>query len=175
MIPAKLAAGFSMLADARVSEFESVEPLLAKILNNILAAPAEEKFRRLRTSNAKINALLATKGVRAILIGAGFVEEGEFLVLPTDAAVDGVETASSQLAAQAAERGAAEQALKAEAAAQHKASQEKENEKRKLMKLQIGDDAAARKEPGWSAKAAGVKGGREITGCCDIGAQGGGG
>jgi len=33
----------------------------------------------------------------------------------------------------------------------------------------IADDAAARKEPGWTAKAAGVKGGRAITGCSDVG------
>ena len=46
------------------------------------------------------------------------------------------------------------------------------DEKRKLERMQIEEDAAARKEPGWRAKAAGVKGGRDITGCCDIGASG---
>ena len=53
--------------------------------------------------------------------------------------------------------------------ASRKAQQDKENEERKRMKMGIDDDAAARKEPGWKAKAAGVKGGRAITGCSDIG------
>ena len=44
-----------------------------------------------------------------------------------------------------------------------------------LLLFQIEDDASARKEPGWTAKAAGVKGGKDITGCGDIGATGGGG
>ena len=44
-----------------------------------------------------------------------------------------------------------------------------------LLGLQIDDDAASRKEPGWKAKAAGIKGGREIVGCSDVGASGSGG
>ena len=44
-----------------------------------------------------------------------------------------------------------------------------------LLGLQIDDDAASRKEPGWKAKAAGIKGGRDIVGCSDVGASGSGG
>jgi len=52
---------------------------------------------------------------------------------------------------------------------------EEDAEKRKALKLAISDDTAARKEPGWKAKAAGSKEGKSITTAGDIGAQGGGG
>lgn len=44
-----------------------------------------------------------------------------------------------------------------------------------MLVMQIEDDTQARKEPGWKAKAAGVKGGRDIVTASDIGAAGGGG
>lgn len=165
----KLTVGLSMLADARIGEFSDASSTLNKILGNIVASPTEAKYRKLRVSNAKIGALLATRGVRALLIGAGFVEEGEFLVLPEAADVAGVEAAIAGLAAQAEARAGADAERKAEDVASRKAQQDKENEERKRMKMGIDDDAAARKEPGWKAKAAGVKGGRAITGCSDIG------
>ena len=43
------------------------------------------------------------------------------------------------------------------------------------MRLNIAEDADDRKQPGWKAKAAGVKDGRSITGCSDIGAVDNGG
>jgi len=169
MSSTKLTVGISMLREARGGDFDAAYGTLQKLLGNVIASPDESKFRKLRTSNAKIGALLATRGVRALLIGAGFVEEGEFLVLPDAAAVTGVQAALDALAAQAQERADEETARKAGDAAARKENQQKENEERKRMKAQIGDDAAARKEPGWKAKAAGVKDGRAITGCSDIG------
>lgn len=168
----KLTVGISMLRDARMGDFEAASGTLNKLLGNVVASPDDPKFRKLRTSNAKIGALLATSGVRAILVGAGFVEQGEFLVLPDGAPVDGVQAALAALAAQAQERADAETARKASEAAARKEVQEKENEERKRQKAQIADDAAMRKEPGWTAKAAGVKGGRDIVTASDIGASG---
>ena len=149
---------------------------LSKLLGNVQAAPAEPKFRRLRTSNAKISMLLQTRGVRALLLGAGFVEEGaDFLVLPEAAPLEAVQAALDGLAAEAASRDASGAALKAEEQAKRKERADKENEDRKRMQLGIQDDAAARKEPGWKAKAAGVKTGRAVVGCGDVGCQGSGG
>eukprot|EP00322_Chrysochromulina_rotalis_P012245 CAMPEP_0115846036 /NCGR_PEP_ID=MMETSP0287-20121206/9658_1 /TAXON_ID=412157 /ORGANISM="Chrysochromulina rotalis, Strain UIO044" /LENGTH=253 /DNA_ID=CAMNT_0003299823 /DNA_START=27 /DNA_END=790 /DNA_ORIENTATION=- len=144
-------------------QFDAAYGILGKVLSNIVASPDEAKFRKLRSSNAKIAAMLATKGVRAILIGVGFVEEGEFLTLPTDAPTPPVQEAIDRLIAQAEARTGAESAAKLQEMERRKESAEKENEERKRMKMQISDDAAARKEPGWTAKAAGVKGGRSIV------------
>jgi len=175
MATPKLSVGISMLSEAREGEFSTVKQTLDKLLANIVAQPTEAKFRKIRTTNPKIGALLATRGVRAILIGAGFVEEGEFLVLPEAASAEGPEAALAALAAQAVEREQAESARKASEIAARKENQDKENEERKRMKSTIADDAALRKEPGWKAKAAGVKDGKSITGCSDLGIGTGGG
>lgn len=170
MATTKLTVGMDMLREARQGEFDGVHATLSKILGNIVASPGEAKFRKLRTTNAKIGALLATRGVRAILMGAGFVEEGgEYLVLPESAPVDGVQSAIDKLQGQATERQESEGAARAAMQAERKEKENLENEKRKRMLDGIADDAAARKEPGWTAKAAGVKGGRAITGCSDVG------
>ena len=157
------------------SIFRWSRALVNKLLGNVAASPDEVKFRKLRSSNPKINSMLATRGIRAIFIGAGFVEEGEFLVLPDAAPIDGVQAALAGLQAQAEERAAAASAEKAGMISARKEEQEKENEERKRMKSGIEDDFAARKEPGWKAKAAGVKDGRSITSCADIGVGTGGG
>ena len=141
-----------MLRDARQGEFDTAGALVHKVLNNVVASPDEAKFRKLRTTNAKIGAMLATRGMRAILIGAGFVEEGEFLTLPDDASLEGVQAALAGLSAQAEERAAEQQAEKTKALTARKEESEKENEERKRMRDGIADDAAARKEPGWKAK-----------------------
>lgn len=169
MASPKLQVGISMLADVRLGDFEAAHAVLQKLLGNIVASPSEEKYRKIRKSNQKIAALLATSGVRAVLIGAGFVEEGDFLALPETATTEGVQAALTALAAHAAEREASEVARKAAEQNSRKEQQEKENEERKRMKATIADDAASRKEPGWKAKAAGVKDGRAITGCSDVG------
>jgi len=169
MASTKLTVGIEMLKDAREGDFDSAKSTLDKLLANIVANPSEPKFRKIRTTNPKIGALLATRGVRAVLIGAGFVEQGEFLVLADDAPATGAEAAIAALAAQATDRAEAETARKAAEQASRKGQMDKENEERKRMKAGIADDAAARKEPGWKAKAAGVKEGKAITGCSDVG------
>ena len=110
MATPKLAVGISMLADAREGDFDAAKGTLDKLLANIVANPSEAKFRKIRTTNPKIGALLATRGVRAVLVGAGFLEQGEFLVLPDEAPSTGAEAAIAALAAQAADRAAAETA-----------------------------------------------------------------
>ena len=61
-----VSVGFEILSEARQEEFDTAHSSLAKVLNNIVKNPDDAKYRQLRTSNAKIAALLATKGVRAI-------------------------------------------------------------------------------------------------------------
>ena len=65
MSSVKLTVGLEMLSEVRQYEFDSANAILQKLLGNILAAPEMERYRRIKTSNAKINALLATRGVRA--------------------------------------------------------------------------------------------------------------
>jgi len=169
MASIKLTVGLEMLGEARMGEYDSATGLLHKILNNVVASPEEPKFRKLRSSNAKISAMLATRGVRAVLIGVGFVEGGEFLTLPAEAPIEAVQEGITRLTAQANERSAMEANAKEAEQARRKDSEKENEEERKRMRMGISDDAAARKEPGWSAKAAGVKGGRDITSCSDIG------
>ena len=172
MSTVKLKVGLEMLSEVRDGEFDAATSVLNKLLANIVANPGEEKYRKLRVGNAKIAAMLACKGVRAILIGSGFVEEGEFMALPSDAPDAPVQEAIALLAAQAADRAGAGEALKSQEQQRRKEQADKENEERKRMRDGIADDAAARKEPGWTAKAAGVKGGRSIVTASDIGASG---
>jgi parvulin-like peptidyl-prolyl isomerase len=56
--------------------------MLSKILGNIVASPGEPKYRKLRVTNEKIAQLLSAAGARPLLLGSGFVEDGEFLVVP---------------------------------------------------------------------------------------------
>jgi hypothetical protein len=127
------------------------------------------QFRSLRVTNPKISQMLATRGIRAVLIGVGFTEQGDQLVLPPDAPVEALNDALARLESQAAERATSESDAKATEMLRRKEGAEKENEERKRMRMQIADDAALRKEPGWTAKAAGVKGGKAITSCSDLG------
>merc|ERR1712070_1094991 len=175
-LPVKARVGIEMLAEAREGDFGAAHAVLLKLLGNIVAHPDELKYRRLRTTNAKIAALLQTRGVRALLIGLGFVEEGaDSLVMPEAASASVVQTGLTALDALAVQRLEAENVTKQTEMQQRAEKAKEQNEKRKLMKMQIDDDAASRKEPGWKAKAAGIKGGRDIVGCSDVGASGSGG
>lgn len=165
----KMRVGLQLLNETEVGEYDAAVQLLGKVLGNIANSPEEEKYRSLRCGNTKISALLATRGVRALLTGVGFVEQAGFLVLPAAAPLDALHEAQGLLQAQHAERESAAQAQNAALQSERKEQADKENEDRKRLKMQISDDAASRKEPGWKAKAAGVKDGKAITGCCDIG------
>mmetsp|Transcript_16578 Transcript_16578/g.55135 ORF Transcript_16578/g.55135 Transcript_16578/m.55135 type:complete len:178 (+) Transcript_16578:83-616(+) len=170
--PIKLKVGLEMLSEVRIGPFGEAHALLSKVLGNIVAHPDEAKYRTLKKSNAKIGALLAVSGVKALLIGVGFTEESEAFVLPAELGPAGCAAGLAGLNAQADERQSAESSAKLQAASELQKKQAVEAEKRKLEKLQIQDDAEARKQPGWRAKAAGVKGGRDIVTPSDIGACG---
>lgn len=60
--------------------------LLVKILTNLASDPANEKFRRLKTTNPKIQKLVGTPGVTRLLEAAGFkpAEAGLLVVTPDD-------------------------------------------------------------------------------------------
>ena len=82
-LTAKQKEGLELLCEARDSNWAhgSTElgsfasaAVLMKIFQNLLADPENHSNRKLRTSNDKVRALLATAGVQELLIGSGFVE-----------------------------------------------------------------------------------------------------
>ena len=111
---AKQTAGLALLRDEKVG-FESTHETLSKILANILGSPAEAKYRKLRTTNEKIKALLSARGATQLLIGSGFVEEGEFLVLPEAADLAIVQQALDGLKDNVTSKGKEEAAAKRQA------------------------------------------------------------
>lgn len=56
---------------------------IARVFSNILANPDEPKYNKLRVSNPAIAAILDADGARELLLIFGFVQEGDFLVLPS--------------------------------------------------------------------------------------------
>ena len=98
----------SALTTLDQSTFDAVFPVLNKVLTNILTNPKEERYKKLRTSNAKVAQLLAVGGVLDLLHAAGFItaQEGDasVIILPDDALLEGVQQATSLLQVQAAER-----------------------------------------------------------------------
>lgn len=57
-----------------------------KLVRNCVQNPGEEKYRRIRTTNEKIHAMLvAVDGAMSVMQTMGWVQEGEFLVLPAGA------------------------------------------------------------------------------------------
>lgn len=174
MATTKQKVGLEMLSEAREGEFGAAHALLLKILGNVCSSPDEPKFRTLRTSNAKINQLLQTKGVRALLVGSGFAESPpDLLVLPPEADLFVVQAGLQAL--QALQEDREQKAAQDKAALLERRNEQhrQANENRDTMKKQIMDDATMRKEPGWKAQAAGCKeSSRSITTATDIGASG---
>lgn len=79
---------------------------LLKVLRNVMASPAEPKFRRLNTSNAVLRTkVFDVPGAAEFLRAAGFIEDaGGFVVLPqTSEAQAQVAAASAALQRQADE------------------------------------------------------------------------
>lgn len=107
---AKQRAGLELLRGIKI-DFDSTHETLSKILSNIVNSPAEPKYRKLRTTNEKIKRLLSASGARQLLVGSGFVEEGEFLVLP-EADVAPVQFALDGLGANQASKKEGEAATK---------------------------------------------------------------
>lgn len=118
--PAKLSAGLEQLRTAKI-DFEGTHVTLSKVLSNIVGTPTEPKYRKLRTTNEKIRQLLQAPGARQLLVGSGFVEEADFLVLPEAADLGAVQLALDGLRANQAARVAEEAAAKQEAVEQQRA------------------------------------------------------
>ncbi|KAJ1640843.1 hypothetical protein T492DRAFT_926463 [Pavlovales sp. CCMP2436] len=97
LTPAQV-AGLSSIGEAH--GYDDVHATLTKILGNIMWSPAEAKFRRLRTSNEKVRALLSVRGARQLLLGCGFVQEVDALVLPEACAIGPVVAAATGLRVQ---------------------------------------------------------------------------
>jgi len=112
--------GLELLRGIKI-DFDTTHETLSKILSNIVASPVEPKYRRLRTTNEKIKLLLSASGARQLLVGSGFVEEGEFLVLPEGANVAAVELALGGLRANQTSKKEAEAAIKKEEMEQQRA------------------------------------------------------
>ncbi|CAE7485430.1 unnamed protein product [Symbiodinium natans] len=62
--------------------------VLETLVRNVVRAPEEEKFRRLRTSNEKLAPLLNLPGARAVMECMGWEAADEFLVLPMNVELD---------------------------------------------------------------------------------------
>ena len=103
------AAGLEELSKVGEAEFDAAVSVLVKVLDNVIAQPDEARYRRLRTSNAKIRTLLATEGVRALLVGSGFVEEADALLNAEGANVATVRAGLEALLRLKASRAAAAQ------------------------------------------------------------------
>lgn len=117
---AKQVAGLALL-DELHGDFETVHDTLSKVVANIVGSPAELKFRRLRTGNARITSLLQAPGARQLLLGSGFVEEADALALPEAADLAPLRWAADALRAQQAKRKEAEERKKSEAVAEQRA------------------------------------------------------
>ena len=83
---------FEAIADGLIAgdNTDAVRTICLKTLSvfvrNVLKDPTNPKFRRIRATNAKIvERVLSPSGGREFLDALGFVEEGEFLVLPAGA------------------------------------------------------------------------------------------
>jgi len=67
---------------AQVKSGDSLETM-GKLVRNVAQNPLEEKYRRIRLTNEKISAVLvAVDGAKESMLTMGWVEEGEFLILP---------------------------------------------------------------------------------------------
>mmetsp|Transcript_11184 Transcript_11184/g.29127 ORF Transcript_11184/g.29127 Transcript_11184/m.29127 type:complete len:175 (-) Transcript_11184:159-683(-) len=171
----QLNVAVALLDDNRTEPLTNGCNLALKVLANILSAPDEPKYRQLKTTNAKVrDSLWTLRGGRSLLLAAGFVEEGETIVMKDPLDVTRIERAVDAVRDLLRERERREQENKNQHVASVKAGQALAQQQRANMKLGISDDAAARREPGWSAKvsAAAAKAGSSITTATDVGASG---
>jgi thiol-disulfide isomerase/thioredoxin len=53
-----------------------------KLVRNCVQNPVGDKFRKIRLTNEKIAAVMAVEGAKTAMLTMGWVEDGEFLVLP---------------------------------------------------------------------------------------------
>ena len=116
----KLAASLELLRGEKIA-FDTTHEMLSKVVGNIVANPAEPKYRKLRVTNEKIKTLLSAAGARQLLLGCGFVEEGEFLLLNDGEGIAPLQLALNGLRANVSAKQEAEEAAKREAMEQQRA------------------------------------------------------
>lgn len=64
--------------------------ILKTLLSNLVKEPGEEKFRRVKLTNAKISKALSSPGAEEMLVSAGFVRSGEALEVRAELAGEGL-------------------------------------------------------------------------------------
>ena len=64
----------------------SAAGVLATLLGNLAKEPANAKFRRVPTTNARIKAALALPGAEALLVSSGFERADEAMIVPAEMA-----------------------------------------------------------------------------------------
>lgn len=83
------AGALDQLAAVPWEQKEPAFTLIVKLLNNVVQDPSNPKFRRMKKTNKTLAAkVFSVPGCTALLLAAGFTEDGEELVLP-----EGVEVA----------------------------------------------------------------------------------
>lgn len=137
----------NLLAFDGKHDFDEMAATATKMFLNVLANPAEPKYRKVRASNKNFDKkVYSCKGAPELFRLAGFrndVEEG-FLVLPEAAESSAVQRAVDALAAATAARGAAEEKKRnEEAAARKKARAERQRAKEEAAAPEQFDAAAA--------------------------------
>jgi len=97
---------FVAIADGLIAgdNTDAVKTICLKTLlvfvRNVLKDPSNAKFRRIRATNAKIvERVLSPSGGREFLDALGFVEDGEFLVLPATVDLEKVRAGQTVLVA----------------------------------------------------------------------------
>jgi len=85
---AELTAFEKMLRGLPLQGSAEALDVLEKMVRNIIHHPAEERFRRLRTSNEKLAPLFGLAGITEVMCHMGWQAEGEFIVLPANIKLD---------------------------------------------------------------------------------------
>jgi len=147
----------------------SATSMLVRYVQNPLDNPTEEKFRKIRKGNAAFAKIASVPGVTAFLSAAGFKDNGEFFELENenDEVLRQAKEALERFVILATEKD--ENERRAAVEARLRESRQREEEKKALL-AKIKNDAACRKEEGWSAKvsASAAKGGKAISSFSDL-------
>lgn len=77
-----------LLRNLNVADAKEALDLLETLTRNTAQNPSEEKYRRLRTSNAKLGILFNSTAMVQVMQEMGWQEEGEFMVLPKSITLD---------------------------------------------------------------------------------------
>lgn len=80
-------------SSAELAEAGSVQ-VLTTLIGNLVQSPSEEKFRKVKLSNAKINKALSRPGAEDLLFSVGFAKNGDLLEIPGSCAAEDVKAAA---------------------------------------------------------------------------------